>query len=142
MMSQTSRRERLAAVRPRYTLGDRSTKQRVLDELVASTGCHRKYAIQVLNHSPPRRAHQLSIHTVSLAALRTSLGWRRRVGIEFEQGQAAGVRCSQRAAARGSQSCFSQPSCGRTNPAQPYGFPVKVAVTNATVLTDSAQVYS
>ena len=42
MMSQTSKRELLAEVRPRYTLGSRSDKQRVLDELVASTGYHGK----------------------------------------------------------------------------------------------------
>ena len=55
MMSQTSKRELLAAIRPRYTLGGRTEKQLVLDELVATTGYHRKYAIQVLNHPPKRR---------------------------------------------------------------------------------------
>lgn len=56
MMSQTSKRELLAAIRPRYTLGSRTEKELVLDELVATTGYHRKYAIQVLNHPPKRRA--------------------------------------------------------------------------------------
>lgn len=60
MMSQTSKRELLAAVRPRYTLGSRRDKQRALDELVATTGYHRKYAIQLLNHPskehPPKRS--------------------------------------------------------------------------------------
>jgi len=55
MMSQTSKRELVAAIRPRYTLGSRTEKQLVLDELVATTGYHRKYAIQVLNHPPKRR---------------------------------------------------------------------------------------
>lgn len=55
MMSQTSKRELLAAVRPRYTLGNRTAKQRALDELVATTGYHRKYAIQLLNHPPKQR---------------------------------------------------------------------------------------
>ena len=55
MMSQTSKRELLAAIRPRYTLGSRTEKHLVLDELVATTGYHRKYAIQVLNHPPKRR---------------------------------------------------------------------------------------
>jgi len=55
MMSQTSKRELVAAIRPRYTLGSRTEKQVVLDELVATTGYHRKYAIQVLNHPPKRR---------------------------------------------------------------------------------------
>ncbi len=55
MMSQTSKRELLAAIRPRDTLGSRTEKQLVLDELVATTGYHRKYAIQVLNHPARRR---------------------------------------------------------------------------------------
>jgi hypothetical protein len=38
MMSQTSKRELVAAIRPRYTLGSRTEKQVVLDELVATTG--------------------------------------------------------------------------------------------------------
>ena len=58
MMSQTSKRELLAAIRPRYTLGNRTEKQLVLDELVATTSYHRKYAIQVLNHPPKRRPGQ------------------------------------------------------------------------------------
>ena len=58
MMSQTSKRELLAAIRPRYTLGNRTEKQLVLDELVATTGYHRKYAIQVLNRPPKRRPGQ------------------------------------------------------------------------------------
>jgi hypothetical protein len=56
MMSQTSKRELVAAMRPRYTLGDRAQKRQVLDELVAVTGYHRKYAIQLLNHPPPKQA--------------------------------------------------------------------------------------
>ncbi len=58
MMSQTSKRELLAVVRPRYTLGNRTAKQRVLDELVATTGYHRKYAIQLLNHPPKHRTRK------------------------------------------------------------------------------------
>lgn len=58
MMSQASKRELLAAVRPRYTLGNRTLKRQVLDELVAATGYHRKYAIHLLNHPPAVRPHR------------------------------------------------------------------------------------
>ena len=54
MMSQVSKRELLAALRPRYRKAKRSEKQRILSELVATTGYHRKYAIQLLNHAPKR----------------------------------------------------------------------------------------
>jgi len=58
MMSQTSKRELVAELRPRYTLGNRTAKRRILDELVAVTGYHRKYAIQLLNHPPKGRTSQ------------------------------------------------------------------------------------
>jgi len=58
MMRQTGKREVLAEIRPRYTLGNRTTKRRILDELVAITGYHRKYAIQLLNHPPKRRTRK------------------------------------------------------------------------------------
>jgi len=57
-MSQTSKRELVAELRPRYTLGNRTAQRRILDELVAVTGYHRKYAIQLLNHPPKGRAHK------------------------------------------------------------------------------------
>ena len=55
-MSQQSKRELLAALRPRYRKATRSEKGAILDELVATTGYHRKYAVQLLNHPP--RHHQ------------------------------------------------------------------------------------
>jgi hypothetical protein len=58
MMSPTSKRELLRAIRPRYTLGNRTAKQQILDELVAATGYHRKYAIHLLNHPPKRTTGQ------------------------------------------------------------------------------------
>src|SRR5512141_1316888 len=58
MMSQVSKRELLAELRPRYRLADRSEKQRMLDEVVATTGYHRKYAIQLLKHMPKRPARR------------------------------------------------------------------------------------
>ena len=63
MMSRQAKRELVDAVRPRYRKADAPNKQRMLDELVANTGYHRKYMIQLLNHAPPprpprRRAHR------------------------------------------------------------------------------------
>jgi len=58
MMSQTSKRELLTALLPRYREADRSQKGRILDELVATTGYHRKYAIQLLNHPPRQQARR------------------------------------------------------------------------------------
>ena len=55
-MSQKSKRELLAALRPRYRQATRTEKGTILDELVATTGYHRKYAVQLLSHSP--RHHQ------------------------------------------------------------------------------------
>jgi hypothetical protein len=52
MMSRVSKRELLAELRPRYQKAGPTEKQRILDELVATTGYHRKYAIQMLNHTP------------------------------------------------------------------------------------------
>ena len=57
MMSRVSERELLAELRPRYQIAGKTEKQRILDELAATTGYHRRYAIQVLNHGrkPPSR---------------------------------------------------------------------------------------
>jgi hypothetical protein len=58
MMSQTSKRELVAEVRVRDRLGNRTAKHQILDELVATTGYHRKYAIGLLNQPPRRRTRQ------------------------------------------------------------------------------------
>ena len=50
MMSQRSKRELLEVIRPRYLKADRPGKERILDEFVAATNYHRKYAIRVLKH--------------------------------------------------------------------------------------------
>ena len=48
-MSLRSRRELLEVVAPRYKQANRKAKQPILDEFVAVTGYHRKYAIGLLN---------------------------------------------------------------------------------------------
>ena len=52
-MSPQARREVLKAVRPRYRKANRQEKKQILDEFVAITGYHRKYAIHLLNHGAP-----------------------------------------------------------------------------------------
>ncbi|HEX7976457.1 MAG TPA: ISNCY family transposase [Anaerolineales bacterium] len=52
MMSQRTKRELLEVTRPRYLKANKTGKARILDEFVASTGYHRKYAIRVLKHGP------------------------------------------------------------------------------------------
>jgi hypothetical protein len=50
MMSQRSKRELTEAIRPRYLKADKSSKEQILNEFVAATGYHRKYAIRLLGH--------------------------------------------------------------------------------------------
>jgi hypothetical protein len=52
MMSQRSKREMIEAIRPRYIKAKKAGKQHILDEFIATTGYHRKYAIRVLKHGP------------------------------------------------------------------------------------------
>jgi hypothetical protein len=52
MMSQRSKRELIIAIRPRYLKANKAEKAQILDELLANTGYHRKYAIRALNHEP------------------------------------------------------------------------------------------
>jgi len=58
MMSQRSQREMIAAIRPRYLKARKTGKAQILDELIATTGYHRKYAIRVLKHSPKPKGLQ------------------------------------------------------------------------------------
>lgn len=51
MMSHRSKKELVETVRPRYLKATKGEKERILDELVAATGFHRKYAIRVLRHA-------------------------------------------------------------------------------------------
>ena len=52
MMSQRSKRELLQVVRPRYLKANKAGKGAILDEFVAATGYHRKYAIRLLKNGP------------------------------------------------------------------------------------------
>src|SRR3972149_2754870 len=58
-MSPQARRESLATIPHRYLHAAHTTKARLLDEVCAATGYHRKYVIQLLAHPPaptrPRR---------------------------------------------------------------------------------------
>ena len=50
MMSQRSKREMIEAIHPRYLKANKAGKEQILDEFIATTGYHRKYAIRVLKH--------------------------------------------------------------------------------------------
>jgi hypothetical protein len=52
MMSQRSKTELVKATWSRYLQASRAGKTRILDEFVAATGYHRKYAIRLLKHGP------------------------------------------------------------------------------------------
>ena len=56
MMSQRSKRELLEEIRPRYLKAKKSEKKTMLDEFVAVTSYHRKYATRILKHGRPRRS--------------------------------------------------------------------------------------
>jgi hypothetical protein len=58
MMSQHSKRELVEAIRPRYLKANRAGKEQILDEFVAATGYHRKYAIRLLKHGLKPKGHK------------------------------------------------------------------------------------
>jgi len=45
----------IAEIRPRYLKANKATKEQILDEFIATTGYHRKYAIRVFNNEPKPR---------------------------------------------------------------------------------------
>lgn len=52
MMSQRSKRELTEVIRPRYLKANKTKKAQILNEFIAATGYHRKYAIRLLRHGP------------------------------------------------------------------------------------------
>lgn len=58
-MSNKSKREYVDAIRERYRLASKRSKQHILDECCQVCGYNRKYAIRVLN-APPRSTHPCS----------------------------------------------------------------------------------
>jgi integrase-like protein len=55
-MSQSSKRDYLKKIYPRYQKADAREKRRILDEFCANCGYHRKHAIRLLNGPPPGEA--------------------------------------------------------------------------------------
>jgi len=55
MMSQRSKRELLERIRPRYLKAAKKEKQTILNEFVATTGYHRKYANRLLKQGASRK---------------------------------------------------------------------------------------
>ena len=56
-MSLQARRELVAAVGPRYQQASKKDKQKILDEFIAVTGYHRKYAINLLQQKEAQASH-------------------------------------------------------------------------------------
>jgi hypothetical protein len=69
---QQSKWELAAAVQPRYLKASRAERARLLDEFVASTGYHRRYALTLLRHGrfPSRDAPPSSVAWVRPAPVR------------------------------------------------------------------------
>ncbi len=57
-MSQRSKRELLHTIRPRYLKTDMVAKTRILDEFVAATAYHRKYANRLLKQGPAPKSRK------------------------------------------------------------------------------------
>ena len=53
VVRQQSKHELVTAVQRRYARAGRAEKGQILDEFVAATGYHRKWAIELLRHGPP-----------------------------------------------------------------------------------------
>lgn len=72
-MTNKGKRELLEALRPRYLKASKEGKVKILDEFIAATGYHRKYAIRLLKHGPKHK------------------GWRKRGRSKVYQGEVVQV---------------------------------------------------
>jgi hypothetical protein len=70
MLSQVSKRELTNTVRLRYSRANKTQQTKILDEFVATTGYHRKYAIHLLNHpqrsKPKEQRRRPHIYTATI----------------------------------------------------------------------------
>ncbi len=77
-MTKVGKRELADAIRKRYWRASKKQKSRILDEFVATTGYHRKYALWLLgNHSPQRapvrRRRRQRIYTADVSQALTRI---------------------------------------------------------------------
>jgi len=72
-ISKDTRREIIGALRTRYSPASRREKSRILDEFVALSGCHRKYAIRLLAKTDRRLAQVRSVRRIYDEAVRQAL---------------------------------------------------------------------
>jgi len=72
-ISMTTRKELTEAIGARYRGASRSEKQKILDEFVTLTGCHRKHAIRALNCERAGDVKEKGRHRVYDEATRQAL---------------------------------------------------------------------
>jgi hypothetical protein len=58
MMSKRSKQELTKEIHPRYLKAGKAEKTRILDEFIANTGYHRKYAIRLLKHGLKKKGYK------------------------------------------------------------------------------------
>lgn len=60
MMRKHSKRELVEVIHPRYFKATKAVKQQIMDEFIAATGYHRKYANRLLKHGVKPRGYKRS----------------------------------------------------------------------------------
>src|SRR5258708_7436905 len=74
-VSMATRDELIEAVRERYRGGDRQDKSRILGEVCAGTGLHRKHVMRVLRASGRGRRRVMASAVKRAVAIRTFSDW-------------------------------------------------------------------